>query len=478
MKIYEYFLKSLKKNPHEIFIISEKKKYSFNYLNKIISDFENNIFKGNFITIINKNSIHHFALYLLSSKLGKTLVTLNHESNLDIIIEQIKKFNLDNIFCSDQLKKKFNKKLNKNFINRNFNNQKFKKKKTKKKNEIFLLTFSSGSSNNPKPISISEHTKIDRAKSNIISFGIKKKNRIIISTPLHHTLAIRLMTIGIIQESKIIFMENYNLNNFVKLIRYYKCNFTFFISNQLIEIVKNKIKPSNFKSLICIVSSSASLPIDIKNKLVRIFSKNIYEMYGLSEAAVVSVLNIKKHMKHADSVGRPVKNVKVRVNYFKNEKVGEIEIKSKYLFLGYYLKNKLKKINNKVFFKTGDIGFIKKGFIYFSGRKKNFVKINGVSIYLDDISSTLMNKKIVEDCALTYIEDKKNINPRICLVFESKKHDVNYIRNFCFKNLSLFQVPTYIFKLNKIPRNKMKKLNMIEIRKIINTKLNLKRVYE
>ena len=102
---------------------------------------------------------------------------------------------------------------------------------------------------------------------------------------------------------------------------------------------------------------------------MKIFSKNIYEMYGLSEAAVVSVLNINSQKTNLGSVGKPIKNVKLKINYFKNEKVGEIEVKSKYLFLGYYIKNKLKRISKKSF-KTGDIGYIKNGFLYFSGKKK------------------------------------------------------------------------------------------------------------
>ncbi len=472
MKIYEFFLKTLKKNPHKIFITSEKKNYTYEQLNNLINNFEKNKFKGKFVTIINKNSIYHFALYLLCSKLNKILVTLNHETNFEIISNQVKEFKLDNIFCSDKLKKKLDRKLNKNFLSiYSDNSLLYKKSRSEKKSDIFLLTFTSGSSSKPKPIAISERTKIERAKSNISSFKIKKKDIIIISTPLHHTLAIRLMTIGLILESKIIFMENYNFHNFLKLIKYFKCNFTFFISNQLIEILKNKIKPSVLKSLRCLVSSSASLPIDKKNELMKIFSKKIYEMYGLSEAAVVSVLNINSQKKNISSVGKPIKNVKLKINYFKNEKVGEIEVKSKYLFLGYYIKNRLIRINRKSFFKTGDIGYIKNGFLYFTGRKKNFVKINGISIYLDDIYNLLIQKKIVDDCVLTYVEDDKNINPRICLVFQSNKYNVNNIRNFCFKNLSVYQIPTYFFKLNKIPRNKMKKLNMIEIQKIITKKL-------
>ena len=433
---------------------------------------QNNKFVGKFITIIGKNSIYYFVLYLLCSKLNKTLVTLNHDANFEVIKDQIKNFKLNNIFCSIQLKIYLKKSLNSNFLNINKKNKIIFNNK-KEKNEIFLLTFSSGSSNKPKPIAISEKTKIDRAIANIESFKVKKRDKIIISTPLHHTLAIRLMTMGILLGSEIIFMEKYNLTNFLKLVKLYNCKFTFFVSNQLIEISKYKRNLTFLKSLNCLVSSSSPLPLDEKNKLLKYFPKKIYEMYGLSEAAVVSVLKIDKKKQHINSVGRPIKNVKVKIDYFKKEEVGEISIKSKYLFLGYFTNNKLKKNNNKNYFKTGDVGFIKDGYIYFTGRKKNIIKINGISIYLDDIANFLIKKKIVEDCVVTSIENKMSVNPRICLLFKSNKFNASFIKNFCFKNLPIYQIPTYILKINRIPKNKMKKLNMVEIKKFIYKKLNI-----
>ena len=132
------------------------------------------------------------------------------------------------------------------------------------------MTFSSGSSSEPKPIVLSEETKVNRAKSNISIFNLKKKDKIIISTPLHHTLAIRLMTMGIILGSEIFYIENYNLEVFLNSIKNMKSKFTYFVSNQLNEIIKNKKNISKLNSLKCIVSSSAKLPIEIKTKLIKI----------------------------------------------------------------------------------------------------------------------------------------------------------------------------------------------------------------
>ena len=80
---------------------------------------QNNKFVGKFITIIGENSIYHFVLYLLCSKLNKTLVTLNHDTNFELIKEQIKNFKLNNIFCSIKLKIYLKKSLNSNFLNIN-----------------------------------------------------------------------------------------------------------------------------------------------------------------------------------------------------------------------------------------------------------------------------------------------------------------------------------------------------------------------
>ena len=465
MNLYIHFLKNLKKDPKRIFIIEDKKKFSYLDIYNLILKFEKNSFKGSYITIINENSVYYFVLYLLCSKLNKTLVTLDHHLNLEHLKSHIINFNLNNILCSVELKKK----LLKNNIKREFisdypnNNHELRKTKIRKKNEIFLLTFSSGSTSLPKPIAISEKTKVDRARSNIDLFNIVKKDRIIISTPLHHTLAIRLMTIGIILGCEIAFLKKYNLHNFLKMIKKTRSTFTYFVSNQLSEIAKKKKNIKLIKSLKCIVSSSAKLPLKNKIELMKLFPKKIYEIYGLSEAAVVSNLDIKQYKDFTDSVGLAIKGVKIKIDNFKREKFGEIMIKSKFMCIGYLKNNKIERIKTNTYFRTGDIGYINKRFLFFTGRLKKMIKVNGVSIYLEDIENVLQNKKIVDENVVLPIYDKNNINPRICLLYRKKNTSVSFIRNFCFKNLQSYQIPTYIFKVDSIPKNNMGKINMGEI---------------
>ena len=204
MKIYDYFQNNVLKNPNKTFLKSEKTSFKYFEVSNLVNNFEKNKFKGKFITIIDKNSVFYFVLYILCSKINKTLVTIDHNNNYKVIEKQINEFKLNNIFCNNDIKKKLilsNPKLN--FISNIKEGGLENNYKKYLKCRQFLLTFSSGSSSRPKPIILSEDTKILRAKSNINVFKLKNKDSLIISTPLHHTLAIRLMTIGIILGSEI-----------------------------------------------------------------------------------------------------------------------------------------------------------------------------------------------------------------------------------------------------------------------------------
>ena len=142
MKIYDFFLKKLRKKPNSIFLSNENTSYTYKDLYDLIVSFEKCDFEGSYITIIRENSVYFFALYLLCSKINKTLVTLDHNSNFEILKKQIIEFKLNNILCSDKLKQKLiSEKVKKNFLKESNNFKKKILKKKKRKMKFFYLLF-------------------------------------------------------------------------------------------------------------------------------------------------------------------------------------------------------------------------------------------------------------------------------------------------------------------------------------------------
>ena len=132
----------------------------------------------------------------------------------------------------------------------------------------------------------------------------------------------------------------------------------------------------------------------------------------------------------------------VNINNFEpleNKHEGMILVGGENIFKGYLDKNiesPFVLINNKNYYKTGDLGYIDDdGFLFITGRLKRFVKIAGEMISLPAIESILLGKYGVDDKIILAIEGKDNI----IVLFSSIEIDLNeansLIKSQGFSNL-------------------------------------------
>ena len=475
MLIYNLFKKNFKNKKDKI-IFFENSQYDYSDILKLVDLAESQINKKNdSISIVSENNIYHIVLYLLSSKLNKKFIPLDPASPIKDILKTIKIYKIKNIFCNDQiasiLKKKNIKYFNIKKIKKIFRKKKIKNKSSK----IFLLSFTSGSTGNPKPIVLNQKTKLLRAKSNIKLYSLSSIKKILISTPLYHTLAIRLLNIFILIGGKIFIIEKYNFEKLVKSINKHKIEFTFFISDQINQLIRNKKFIYYLKSLKNLVSSSSSLSLENKKIILKYFGKKFHECYGLSEGAILTNLFLKKSKFHFGSVGKKIPGIKLKIKNKKN-KIGEIFFKSNQMFEGYLnKKGKIyKNIDKDGYFNTGDLGFFKQNYLYFTGRKKNLIKVKGKSIYPEDIENILLQSKLVKDCGITSIKNE-DFEEQLCLLYVLKNNKVSEskFKNYCINLLSSLHLPRYFLKINKIPRNNLGKINRLKLNKIVVQKINV-----
>lgn len=479
MKIYQIFIKNFINTKKKI-IFFEKKGYTFKDITKYISLTEKYISNQKIVIIISNNSLFHVVLYLICSKLNKTFIPLDPETPPHDLLSIIRKYNSKNIFSSDTVSKILNKKKIFNF---NLSKLQFKKNVKKiniiKKNNnnnfknIFLLSFTSGSTGYPKPIALSEDIKILRAESNLTLYKIKKNSNFLISTPLYHTLAIRLLNMFILKGLNLNIMTKYNSKNFLRYILQKKINFTFFVSNQLTDLLKNNNNIEVLNNLSCVVTSSSTLSNQKKHILIKKLKKKFYECYGLSEGAILTNNLINK--KTINSVGKPIKGVQLKIIKKEKNKIGEIFFKSNQMFLGYLTKNM--KLNKKLingYFGTGDMGYIKKKNLYLTGRKKNMIKILGKSVFIEDIEKSIKEEKIVNNFAITSVRNKE-MEEQICLIYDNDKYlNDHNIKLRCIKSLPRHFLPRYFIPTSLIPKNNLGKINKLKLNQIVSDYLKIK----
>jgi long-chain acyl-CoA synthetase len=142
--------------------------------------------------------------------------------------------------------------------------------------------------------------------------------------------------------------------------------------------------------------------------------------YGLSEAGTALTLNDLKPFR-ADTVGKPLPGVEVRLLKPDEEGVGEVVARSKTI-MSHYLDDPELTMETIVegWLLTGDLGrFDSSGHLQLLGRKKNMIVTEGgKNIYPEDIETVFDGLPVKEYCvfAANYIWPKKNLGQEILVL--------------------------------------------------------------
>jgi long-chain acyl-CoA synthetase len=144
--------------------------------------------------------------------------------------------------------------------------------------------------------------------------------------------------------------------------------------------------------------------------------------YGLTETVVAVTVNDLKPFR-ADTVGKPLPGMEVRIVNADPEGIGEVSVRSKTVMSGYLNDPELtaEAIVNG-WFMTGDLGrFDPSGHLQLFGRKKNMIVTEeGKNIYPEDIESVFESLPVKEFCvfAANYVWPQRSmVGEQLVLVF-------------------------------------------------------------
>src|SRR5258707_4085248 len=136
--------------------------------------------------------------------------------------------------------------------------------------------------------------------------------------------------------------------------------------------------------------------------------------YGLTEAGTAITVNDLKPFR-ADTVGKPLPGMEVRIADSGADGIGEVKVRRKTSMSGYLDEPELTAATiADGWLRTGDLGqFDAQGHLHLSGRKKNMIVTEeGKNIYPEDIEATFESLPLKEFCvfASNYVWPKRSIS--------------------------------------------------------------------
>lgn len=339
--------------------------------------------------------------------------------------------------------------------------------------DAFILTMTSGSTGAPKPIVLTQRTKVNRAHAAQALYSIVPSDITLAATPLYHSLAERLVLIPLLTGGTSVLMARYSPSEWVQHVNQYQVSFTIAVSSQLKQIADWLQQPEApvLTSLRCLVSSSALLEQAVKQTLVEKLACAFHECYGASEIAIAS--NLDGEIRHKlNSVGVAAPTVDIVILDHDNQplpvgEAGEIACKTSMLFGGYYRRPELTQAAMwGEYFKTGDIGKLDAdGFLYYLGRKKDLIISGGINIYPMDIESVLNTlPEIQESAAFAYPDPALGEVVAVAIVpVDPVQFEIKRAKHLCARRLADYQQPRKWFLVESIPKNSLGKVMKFQL---------------
>lgn len=501
-KLASLFYENAEKTPDKLVIWCDGKTATYKEMSDLVSRYsnfllENGVKYGDHIVIPMNNSIESVALFFSAADLGVCIVPLNSSLPIEAIKMAMTSGDMKHLIA----RKSFFKECDKNgglkipgvsicldsdypgtvpFSSINeMSSERPDIRHDISGDESLILTMTSGSTGNPKPIDISQNNKYDRSVAHIRVYGITPDDIILAATPLYHSLAERLVILPLIIGATSVLLPRFTPEIWLKCAQEQKPTFTIAVSAQLAQILELLKQPgapaiNSFRS---IVSSSALLESSVKNELIKLLHCEFHEMYGASEVSTVTDICFQKAQSKQKSVGKPFDEAQVRILRDDNNtdydtdcepyEIGEIACKTKLQCKGYYKQEAM--MNAAMFdgyFRTGDLGYLDEdGYLYFSGRKKELIITGAVNVYPHDIDMIIERLPEVEECAAFAYPDSR-LGEVVALAIVPKEEceiNLHSIRTYCARNLADFQQPHKFFVVDKLPKNTMGKLQRMNI---------------
>lgn len=296
------------------------------------------------------------------------------------------------------------------------------------KNNIADIIFTTGTTGEPKGVTLSQKN-IEAAAKNINAFIQNKADDVeMLALPISHSFGLGRLRCAISNGQTVVILGSFaNMKRFFRFIEEFSVTGFGMVpaSWAMIKKLSGLKIAEYFEQLNYIEIGSAPMPIEDKYILIDYLpTTRICMHYGLTEASRSAFMEFHEEKNHLDTIGRQSPNMTIEIrdeagNEVANGEEGEICVKGDAVTKGYYKLPEINKISFwGDFFRTGDWGVrTDDGYIRLCSRKKELINVGGKKVSPLEIEELLLKLEFVEDCACIAITDPEGVLGEVVKAF-------------------------------------------------------------
>lgn len=352
-----------------------------------------------------------------------------------------------------------------------------------------LVLHTSGTTSRPKIVPLT-HSNIHSSAFNIIkSLELSTQDSCLNIMPLFHIHGLMAALLAsVCAGSSVICTEVFDVDNFFKLLAEFRPTWYSAVPTMhqaILGRADNYHEVVEDSSLRFIRSSSASLPPKIMAKLEELFRAPVIEAYGMTEASHQMASNpLPPKQRKPGTVGLAA-GPKVRImdeagDFLNLCQIGEIVIRGANVTLGYEKNPEANKFSFlSGWFRTGDQGFMDHdSYLTITGRLKEIVNRGGEKVAPREIDEVLLDHPDVLQAVAFAVPHPSLGEDLVAAVIVQDGISINEheLRQFTFKRLSDYKVPSQIIVVGEIPKGATGKIQRIGLAEKLAGKLQARYV--
>ncbi|MGI9667748.1 MAG: class I adenylate-forming enzyme family protein [Acidimicrobiia bacterium] len=341
----------------------------------------------------------------------------------------------------------------------------------------FAIAYTSGTTGDPKGVVISHRSRCLTFVASALEWGLGPGLRTIAVAPMYHGAGFAFAYAALFTGGTVSMLRSFDPEALLAMIERDRASSIFLVPTHamfLKALGEDTIRKYDTSHLETMYFNAAPFPQELKKWTIGMFpSAGIHELYGSTEAGIVSNLRPEWQLEKERCVGPPWFMTEVRVvgpdgDPVESGQPGELFSRSPYLMNGYYKNDAATQSSTTSdgFFSAGDIVVQDEdNFLYIVDRVKDMIITGGANVYPREIEEVLITHQGVDDVAVIGLPDDE-WGEKVTAVIVGSASDAD-LDALAREHLSGYKVPRTIVRADALPRNASGKVLKKDLRKTV-----------
>ncbi|MGN2636338.1 acyl-CoA synthetase [Nocardia takedensis] len=291
----------------------------------------------------------------------------------------------------------------------------------------------------------------------------------LMAAPIFHGTGLSQFTIGLALGNRVVFQQRrfdpeLTLANIAK----YRADSLVVVPTMLqriLDLDDDVLAKYDVGSIKVIFAAGSAIAPDVVTRTLDHFSDSLYNLYGSTECAVMTVATPEDLRKAPTTAGKAPVGIRIVLLDEKREPItepnvtGTIFVDNGFAFTG-YTDGRTKEIVDGMM-SSGDVGhFDAEGLLYIDGRDDDMIVSGGENVFPLEVENLIAGRDDIFEAAVVGVDDRefgKRLRAFVVPGPESKR-DPQEIKDFVKANLARYKVPREVVFLDELPRNATGKL--------------------